>query len=88
MNTMKREDMEIERKNILLNIGIEAAMFLHPLAKILGWVGRVAFLEHEIDKTTPKPKPQGVNNVELDLKKESVEGAEGAAPVAAGPQGV
>ncbi len=55
MQTMKREDMEKEQKELLLNIGINVFRALRHASRLLGAVGRVDYLTEEINKVTPKP---------------------------------
>lgn len=60
MNTMKREDMEKEQKELLLMIGVNAFKVARHISRFLGAVGRCDFLTEEISKVTPVPAPKVV----------------------------
>lgn len=64
MNTMKKEDMMLEQGNLIAQIGYDTMRILKPLAQLLGAVGRVNFLQSEIEKVTPKQKPAVVPDIE------------------------
>lgn len=58
MQTMKKEDMEKEREQLIMQVGHLAFHILQPLATILPGVGRLAYLQQELDKLKPIYKPK------------------------------
>lgn len=56
MNTMKKEDMQMEQAKIVQQIGISVANLLSPYCNLVSWVQRIQWLQAEIDKATPKPE--------------------------------
>lgn len=58
MQTMKREDMEKEQRELVFNIGVAVVNAGRHVSRLLGAIGRVDYLGMELDKITPKAAPQ------------------------------
>jgi len=55
MNTMKKEDMQIEQSQLVTQIGRLTLHILQPFAQLVGACQRIAYLENQIQLVTPKP---------------------------------
>jgi hypothetical protein len=53
---MKKEDMQKEQAQLVQQVGYITIQALSPIAQILGAIGRIRFLESEIQRVTPKPE--------------------------------
>lgn len=71
MNTMKKEDMQKEQGKMIMQIGYLVMNMLQPVSQLLGAVGRVTYLQNQINLVTPKPeiKPQEKKDAEVDSKE-------------------
>lgn len=67
MNTMKKEDMEKERDNLITQAGLQTISSLKPLSDLLAIVGRALFLQSQINLATAKPAPKTEEPVKLEM---------------------